>query len=265
MTVPVDHGHLHYREAGSGPPVVLLHGGGLDHRSWDDQVGPLAADHRVITPDARSHGGSSTPTAPYRSCDDVAAVLRALDTGPVTLVGLSFGGGVAVDTALEHPEMVSALVVSGTGTSEPEFTDPWMHAFFADIDAAEEAKDAAAWLDAFLRLASGPHRSIDMVDPTVVGRLRTMATDTITNHADEAAVRPTLVTDTWARAAGIAVPVLAIDGGIDAPDHLRNSRRLVETVPGARAETVEGTAHYPNMERPGDYTALLRAFLREVT
>ena len=60
MTVPVDNGHLRYREAGAGPPVVLLHGGGLDHRSWDDQVGPLSADHRVITPDARGHGGSST-------------------------------------------------------------------------------------------------------------------------------------------------------------------------------------------------------------
>lgn len=93
----------------------------------------------------------------------------------MTLVGLSFGGGVAVDTALEHPELVSALVVSGTGTSEPEFTDPWMHALFTDIDA---------------------------------------------------------------------------------PDHLRNSRRLVDTVSGARAATVEGTAHYPQMERPDDYTAL---------
>ena len=87
MTVPVDNGHLRYREAGGGPPVVLLHGGALDLRSWDDQLGPLSADHRVITPDARGHGGSSSATAPYRHCDDLAALLRALDTGPVTLVG----------------------------------------------------------------------------------------------------------------------------------------------------------------------------------
>src|SRR5689334_4991292 len=95
---------LFHREAGSGRPVVLLHGGGLDHRSWDDQVGPLAAaGHRVITPDARGHGRSPAPAVPYRHCDEVAALLRALDTGPVTLVGLSFGAGVAVDVALEHP------------------------------------------------------------------------------------------------------------------------------------------------------------------
>jgi pimeloyl-ACP methyl ester carboxylesterase len=265
MTVPVDNGHLRYREAGAGPPVVLLHGGGLDGRSWDDQVGPLSADHRVITPDARGHGGSSTATAPYRHCDDVAALLRALDTGPVTLVGLSMGGGIAVDTALEHPEVVSALVVSGTGTSEPDFTDPWMLALFEDLDAAEQAKDLHGWLDAFLRLASGPHRRLDEVDPAVVHRLRTMATDTVTTHDSDDWVRPTPVTDTWARAARIGVPLLAVDGSLDADDHLRNSRRLVDTVPDGRAVTVDGTAHYPSMERPAEYTGVLRDFLCEVT
>jgi pimeloyl-ACP methyl ester carboxylesterase len=265
MTVPVDNGHLRYREAGTGPPVVLLHGGGLDLRSWDEQVGPLSAEHRVITPDARGHGGSSTPTAPYRLCDDVAALLRALDTGAVTLVGLSLGGGIAVDTALEHPELVSALVVSGTGTSEPDFEDPWMLALFTDLDAAEQAKDTAAWLDVFLRLASGPHRGLDEVDPAVVHRLRTMAAHTLTEHDSDDWVRPTPVTDTWARAARIGVPLLAVDGSLDADDHLRNSRRLVGTVPDGRAVTVEGTAHYPSMERPAEYTAILRGFLREIT
>ena len=265
MTVPVDNGHLRYREAGAGPPVVLLHGGGLDHRSWDDQVGPLSADHRVITPDARGHGGSSTPSAPYRHCDDVAALLRALDTGPVTLVGLSMGGTIAVDTALEHPELVGALVVSGSGTSEPEFTDPWMLALFDELDAAEQARDLAAWLAAFLRLASGPHRRLDDVDPEVVRRLRTMATDTVSTHDTDDFVRPTPVTDTWARAAGIAVPLLAIDGSLDADDNLRNSRRLVDTVPDGRAASVDGTAHYPSMEWPVEFTAILRDFLGEVT
>ncbi len=59
-------GHLAYREAGSGPPLVFLHGGALDHRMWDRQIEPLSRGHRVTALDARGHGASSTPTAPFR-------------------------------------------------------------------------------------------------------------------------------------------------------------------------------------------------------
>ena len=84
------------------------------------------------------------------------------------------GGGVAVDTALEHPHLVSGLVVSGSGTSEPTFTDPWVLDVFAEWKAAEETRDPQRWLDAFLRFVPGPLRSLDDVDVAVVDRVRQM-------------------------------------------------------------------------------------------
>lgn len=165
-------GRLVHRDTGEGPLLVLLHGGFLDHGMWDDQVPELARHHRVIVPDARGHGGSANATRPFRHTDDLAALLRHLDAGPAVLAGVSMGAATAVDTALEHPDLVRALVVSGAGTSEPEFDDPWTLGVLAAQARALGAGDIEGWIDAFMLPAAGPHRALGDVDRTVVERVR---------------------------------------------------------------------------------------------
>ncbi|MFI0982315.1 alpha/beta fold hydrolase [Streptomyces sp. NPDC021093] len=255
----------HLDTGGDLPPLVLLHGIFIDHRMWEDQIPVLARTHRVIAPDARGHGESSVARAPFRAADDVAALLHHLGTGPAVLVGLSMGGGTAVDVALEHPELVRALVVSGIGTSELEFSDPWVLAATAEIERKFGEGDVAGGVEAFMRFTSGPHRTLDEVDPEVVRRLRDMAAHTASKYT---AAQPNPnhlavpVTDTWTRAAKIGVPVLAINGSVDGPDNHKMAERLVRTVPDGRLRLVEGAAHYPNMERPDVFDAYLREFLR---
>lgn len=253
---------LFWREAGSGPPLVLLHGGFLGHGMWDAQIPAFAPHHRVIAPDARGHGRSPNATGPFRHTDDLAALLRHLGTGPAVLVGVSMGAGVAVDTALEHPELVRALVVSGAGTSEPYFTDPWTTRSLATWTSAMAAGDLAASIEAFTLFVAGPHRTLDEVDPDVVRRLRRMAAETMGKHTSDEPNRLVPVRDTWARAAGIGVPVLAVHGAADSPDHIGMAERLVGTVADGRAVSVDGAAHYPNMERPGVFDEILADFLR---
>ncbi|MGA4838378.1 alpha/beta fold hydrolase [Streptomyces sp. G45] len=261
---PTEDGALAYRDTGAGDPLVLLHGGFLDHRMWDDQVASFSERYRVIAPDTRGHGRSANATRPFRQTDDLAALLRHLDVGPAVLVGLSMGGGIAVDTALEHPDLVRAVAVCGVGTSEPEFHDPWVRALLAEWDRAYAAGDAAAFVEATLRFAPGPHRTMADVDPDVVRRLRDMTEGTVAKHTETQPVLPVPVTDTWARAEGLAVPVLAVVGDLDSADHIAMVERLARTVPDGRAATVEGTAHYPNMERPEAFDALLEDFLRSL-
>ncbi|MEW9517315.1 alpha/beta fold hydrolase [Streptomyces tubercidicus] len=255
-------GRLAYRDAGSGRPLVLLHGGFVDGGMWDDQLPYFARDHRVIVPDARGHGASANATLPFRQTDDLAALLRHLDTGPAVLVGVSMGGAMAVDTALEHPGLVRALVVCGAGTSEPEFHHPWVREIQAAQARALAAGDIEGWIDAFLMYVAGPHRTLDAVDPQVVGRIRDMARRTLAKHTADEPDRHVPVADTWARAAKITVPVLAVNGTLDMDDCIGMGERLVRTVAHGRTATIDGTAHYPNMERPDVFNRMVEEALR---
>ncbi|MFE0425422.1 alpha/beta fold hydrolase [Streptomyces sp. NPDC058953] len=252
---------LAHRDRGTGEPLVLLHGGFLDSAMWEAQIEAFARSHRVIAPDLRGHGGSAHHTRPFRHTDDVAALLRRLDCGPAVLVGLSLGGGVAVDTALEHPALVRAVVVSGVGTSELDLRDPWTTGVLADVQRLMAAGDAAAGIERFLDFAAGPYRVLADVAPEVVDALRAMAWHTLTTHMTGEPVRATPVTRTWERLPGVTVPVLAVNGGLDSEDHLRMAGRLAAEVANSRTATVEGTAHYPNMERPDVFDAILAEFL----
>ena len=254
---------LFWIDEGTGPPVVLLHGGYLDHHMWDEQIAALAATCRVIAPDARGHGRSANATGPFRFTDDLAALLRHLDTGPAALVGVSMGGGIAVDTALEHPDLVRALVVSGVGTSEPYFTDAWNLQVIEAWTTAAAAGDLDAAVEAFTAAAAGPYRTLDDLDPAIVSRLRAMTRGTMGKHTVGEPDQVVPVTDTWSRAAGIDVPVLAVNGALDSADHLGMAERLARTVKNGRAVTIDGAAHYPNLDRPEEFGAILTSFLRQ--
>lgn len=267
LTLP-DHDVAFVERPGDGTPVVLLHGGAVDHRMWTPQLAGLDGRH-LLAPDARGHGGTSDATGPYRLCDDVVALLDALDVPRAVLVGLSMGGGTAVDVALEHPDRVAGLVVSGTATSEPRFTDPWALQVFAEWARAEREADPEAWIEAFLRFVPGPHRARHDVDPAVWSLVETMAREILRDHvqvgpdgAPVPPVRPTPVTRTWERLPQIEVPVLALVGGADGDDHRAMGEQLAGLVPDGRLVVVPGTGHYPNLERPDEFDAAVLGLLR---
>jgi 3-oxoadipate enol-lactonase len=253
--------------AAPGSPIVLLHGGAVDHRMWAAQLGAFPG-RRVIAPDARGHGWSRSPNTSHRLCDDVVALLDALDIDKAVLVGLSMGGGTAVDVALEYPDRVAGVVVSGTGTSEPDFRDPWVLDLLATWQRTQEAGDAEGWIETFMRFVPGPHRELTDVDPEVTRQVEQMVRDTLAHHLvlDEAGmpvspVPSTPVADTWARLPEIGVPVLAVVGGVDGDDHRRMGRSLADSVQHGRLVIVDDTAHYPNMERPAVFNAAVAEHL----
>ncbi|MET9497833.1 alpha/beta hydrolase [Streptomyces sp. NPDC006552] len=258
---PTSDGSLAYRDVGTGQPLVLLHAGFYDHTMWSEQLPAFAPRYRVIAPDARGHGASANATRPFRPADDLAALLRHLDAGPAVLVGISMGGGTAVDTALEHPDLVRALVVSGVGTSEPHFEDPWSLEVLAEQNGALAAGDIEGWLNGHVRVAAGPHRSPADVDAGIARHLRAMASHTISKHTPDEPDHLVPVRQTWQRAESIGVPVLAINGALDGSDHIAMAERLVRAVPDGRAVSLENTAHFPNMESPAEFNTLLTDFL----
>src|SRR5688572_14793964 len=115
--VRVDGVRLYYQTAGSGPPLLLLHGLGSSSRDWEHQIPDFAAHFQVIAPDFRGHGGSSRSEGGYsveRFAADTWSLLEQLGVGPVAVLGYSMGGAVAMQMALERRGAITHLILSNT-------------------------------------------------------------------------------------------------------------------------------------------------------
>ncbi|GAB3839740.1 alpha/beta fold hydrolase [Dactylosporangium cerinum] len=260
--IEVTDGTLYYEAAGDGPAVVLLHGGLLDCRMWDDQFELLAGTHRVIRLDARSHGRSSTATGDFRHDDDLAAVLDTLGVDRAALVGLSMGGRIAFDFAVSRPERVWALCAAATGISGMTFTDPYILDHNQEIGRAAQERDTAGFVEAFLRAwVDGPHRTPQDVAASVRVRCADMAANNAALHAT--AQGRMLERDALHRLGEVTAPSLLVIGDADSSDIVDVTQRAVRDVAGARRVEIPGAGHMVNLEQPDAFNAALLPFLRE--
>lgn len=109
---------MYYELAGAGPPLVVIPGLAGDISEWHAITDPLAERFRVLAFDNRGGGQTDKPDAPYtieQMASDAAGLLRAVGVGPATVLGVSMGGRVALALALDHPELVSRLILVSTG------------------------------------------------------------------------------------------------------------------------------------------------------
>jgi len=106
---------IHYEVDGNGPPVILLHGNGEDHRIFDKLVDELKKEHEVFSIDSRGHGESSEVDNFHYSdmAEDVVSFIKELKINKPLLYGFSDGGVIGIMLTAEHPELLSGLIASG--------------------------------------------------------------------------------------------------------------------------------------------------------
>ena len=105
---------LHYEEYGHGTPLLLVHGLGSSTLDWEQQIPQLAAHYRVIVPDVRGHGRSDKPRERYSIAGfsaDLVALIEHLNLGPAHLVGLSMGGMIGFQLAVDQPALLKSLCI----------------------------------------------------------------------------------------------------------------------------------------------------------
>lgn len=124
---------LHYEEYGQGPPLLLLHGLGSSCRDWEYQIPVLAEQYRVIAMDMRGHGRSDKPRERYSIrgfAGDVEALIEHLNLGPVHVVGLSMGGMIGFQLAVDQPHLLKSLCVvnSAPQVKVQNANDVWQYA-----------------------------------------------------------------------------------------------------------------------------------------
>lgn len=262
--LPINGAALHVEAAGSGPGVLLLHAGIADSRMWDGQFAALvAAGYRAVRYDLRGFGASDFPPGPFSNPDDAVAVLDAAGIDRAAVVGASFGGLIAVDLALAHPDRVGALfLVAPSVNGQPP--SERIRRFWDEEEAALERGDLEEATQINLRLwVDGPHRRPDQVDPNVRALVHQMQLHAF--QQDEPEEDEEIPTEPPAihRLPDIACPTHILVGDLDLEEKHLLADRLVDEVPGATQSRLADTAHMPNMERPAAFNRLLIDFLKQ--
>jgi pimeloyl-ACP methyl ester carboxylesterase len=254
---------LAYDLVGRGPAVVFLHQGIADRTIWEREVADLSRDHRVLNLDQRGFGASELPPGPTAWHEDVAALMDGAGMGNATLVGGSFGAGVALDVALFRPDLVGALVLVGpsVGGREPSGDPPES---VARIRELEEKGDLKGVADETLRLwLDGPSRPRGTVAGPIRERLLRINVEIARREATEwTKIEPRRLTPPAAeRLASIRAPTLVVVGKDDVPFIVDNARFLAAGIRGAELAIIEDAAHLPNVDHPERFAELLRGFL----
>jgi 3-oxoadipate enol-lactonase len=253
----LDDGELTYDRRGEGPPVVLLHAGGLGRVTWDRQVEVLAPDHSVIRYDARGHGESSPVTGPFAHHEDLRDLLDGLDLDRPTLVGLSMGARTAVDFALAHPDRVADLVLVGPGLSGMEFEDPFIVDQLARLSASTTLAEATEHL---LRMwTDGPHRSPEELDPGMRELCRGLTSHAVSRGTFTVMPEELRAVD---RVHELRARTLVIVGDLDSSDIHGMADLVCDSAPGAERVVIEGAGHLVNLDRPDEFDQALLRFLR---
>jgi 3-oxoadipate enol-lactonase len=265
--IDVPGARLHVVDQGdpSHPPLVLLHAGIADLRAWDDAAPLLAAGgYRVVRYDQRGNGLTTTQDVEFSNRADVLSVLDHIGARRAVLVGNSRGGQIAIDTAIEFPERIAAVVgvAAGLGGFEGELT-PKEEALFARMEALEEADppDPVAIADIDLRMwVDGPGEPDDRVSTRIREAVRAM--DEPLYQPGRIGGRPIrLVPPAADRLADLHCPVLAVAGELDVSEVAQTARHLAANAPDARAVIWPDVAHMIGMEAPERLAALILDFL----
>jgi pimeloyl-ACP methyl ester carboxylesterase len=254
---------LYYEVVGAGHPLLLLHAGVADSRMWDDQWQPFARRYRAIRYDLPGFGQSQLPGQPYALHDAVAELLGFLGVERAHVVGVSFGGRIALDFALAHPEMLSALVLVCPDVGGAQPSDA-LRRFGEEEEALLERGDLAAATELNLRMwVDGPQRTSDQVDPSVRERVREMQHHAFAIPMTEGFELLRLEPPAIERLAEVRAPTLIVIGNLDQPEKLALADRLVDEIPGARKVVIPGAAHMVSMERPAEFNQVVLDFLAE--
>jgi pimeloyl-ACP methyl ester carboxylesterase len=241
--------------------VLLLHAGIADSRMWRPQAEALeAAGYRVLAPDLRGFGDRRLEPARFSHLRDAEALLD----GPAAVVGCSLGGRVALELAVQRPDLTERLVVIAPGMPGWEWSDE-TRAGWAAEESAYEAGDLASAAEACVRLwVDGPGRSPDEVDAGVraaatemVLRSYAMQDGAWEGGAEEDALDPPV----GGRLGEIRCPTLVLVGEADVADMQAIAAHVAASVENARLVSIADAAHLPSLERAEEVNALLLDFL----
>jgi pimeloyl-ACP methyl ester carboxylesterase len=255
---------LYYEEHGRGEPLVLVPGFGTGLWIWYRQVPALAERFRVVVFDPRGVARSQSPDAPFTMrdlADDLAALLGELGVEKAHVLGASFGGFVAQEFALAHPERTRSLVLcctsyGGAGHRPPAPETLAAIASTKGLNTAERVREN-------LLLAFSP-RFVGGQPGEVERVVNLRAENDVPEHAYLRQLQAAVAFDAAARVGGINAPTLVITGDEDVIVPHENSLNLAAAIPGSTLRIVAGGSHTFFIERPDEFNRAVVEFVERL-
>lgn len=259
-TAKVNGTSLFYEIKGKGFPIVFISGGGiLDRRGWDEQFETFAKHYRVVRYDVRGIGKSARPKGSFSHSQDLYALLTFLKIRRAHVVGLSVGGAIAIDFAIEHPEVVDHLILAASGLS-------------SDAKSEANLQSLAAMVD--LVKTTGIERVIQLTldAPFVLSKENAAGREKVRQiYLDNKDVFesgfPLYVL--WQpiqpppenRLATIRARVL-VRGDSDSPAYATMTDKISQGIPRSVTVMIPGGTHFLNLEKPAEFNQAVLNFLK---
>jgi pimeloyl-ACP methyl ester carboxylesterase len=244
---------------GDGPPILLLHGWTLDHRSFAFQVPAFSRHMQVINIDRRGAGHSSGEPDLAAEIADIDRLIDTFSAGPIHLLGVSQGGRLALRYAAHRPERLYSLVLQGAE----------LDGFEPQEDSAETiplAEYAALARDGHMdqvrsRWLAHPMMSAGVSDPRHRAALKAMVDDY--GGRDLVAATPVApAPDVASRLQGSPLPTLIITGEYEVAARKRHAEHLLELLPNSAQVIMDGAGHLANVSHADRYNHLVIDFCR---
>lgn len=268
------HGHRRaFVKAGSGPVVLLLHGLGCDHTTWRPVIESLARRHTVIAPDLLGHGSSDKPRADYSVggyANGMRDLLTVLGIDRATVVGHSFGGGVAMQFGYQFPERAERLVLVAPGGLGPEvspairaITTPGFHQLMGVLTLPGVRHAGVAGLRALAGTGLRPARDLAEV-AEIYDSFRDPRSRSAIRHVVRAVVdwRGQIVTMTDRAYLTEGMPICVVWGRNDLVIPVSHAATVSALAPKARVEVLPNAGHFPHKDHPQRFVKIVADFIR---
>jgi len=268
------HGHRRaFVKVGQGPVLLLLHGMGCDHTTWSPVIDTLARRYTVVAPDLLGHGLSDKPRADYSVggyANGMRDLMTCLGIDKVTVIGHSFGGGVAMQFAYQFPERTERLVLVASGGLGPEVspliravTTPGFHPMMGMLTLPGVRHSGRAGLRALSRIPSTWTRDLDEV-AAIYDSFRDPAARHAIRHVVKAVVdwRGQVVSMADRAYLTQEMPMAVVWGEHDRVIPVSHAERAAELAPGARVRVLPNAGHFPHKDHPQRFARIVHDFVR---
>ncbi|MBA3531437.1 MAG: alpha/beta hydrolase [Ardenticatenales bacterium] len=251
---PVQGGELYYEVTGEGTPLVLIHAGVADHTMWDAQVAAFAPHYRVIRYDMRGFGRSRTESCEFSNRQDLRDLLAHLGVKSAYVLGISRGGHIALDFALEFPDQVKGLILVAAGVGGYQLGDAVIpaeeQAMFDEMEQLLEAGEFDRLNEMEVHaFVNGPGQPADRADPAVRALIARLNRANYGREDGKATPLP-LTPPAFERLAEVHVPTLVLIGDLDETVSVLMADALAKGIPGATKVAFPDVAHMVNLEQP---------------